>query len=36
MLVMQAYPWWSLAMFTLDLLVVYGLVVYGGRRLRPT
>jgi hypothetical protein len=31
---MQAYPWWSLAMFTLDLLVVYGLVVYGGRRLR--
>lgn len=34
MLVMQAYPFWSLAMFTLDLLVVYGLVVYGGRRLR--
>lgn len=34
LLIMQAYPWWSLAMFTLDLLVVYALVVYGGRRLQ--
>lgn len=34
LMVMQAYPFWSLAMFTLDLLVVYGLVVYGGRRFR--
>ena len=34
LMIMQAYPWWSLAMFTLDLLVVYGLVVYGGRRVR--
>ncbi len=34
LLIMQAYPWWSLAMFTLDLLVVYGLVVHGARPLR--
>jgi hypothetical protein len=29
-----AYPFWSLAMFTVDLLIIYGLVAYGGRRLR--
>ena len=34
LMVMQAYPWWSLAMFTLDLVVVYGLVIYGGMRLQ--
>lgn len=27
-----AYPFLSLALFTLNLLVVYGLVAYGGRR----
>jgi hypothetical protein len=27
----QAYPWWSLALFALDLLVIYGLAVYGGQ-----
>jgi hypothetical protein len=32
---MQAYPLWSLAIFTVDLLVVYALVVYGTPRLRP-
>jgi hypothetical protein len=26
-----AYPWLSLAIFTLDILVIYGLVAYGGR-----
>jgi hypothetical protein len=28
-----AYPFWSLAMFTLDMLVIYALAVYGGREL---
>jgi len=35
LLFIQAYPWWALAMFTVDLLVVYALVVYGTPRLRP-
>jgi len=35
MLFMQAYPLWSLAIFAVDLLVVYALVVYGTPRLRP-
>jgi len=26
-----AYPWLSLAIFSLDVLVIYGLVAYGGR-----
>jgi hypothetical protein len=29
-----AYPWWSLAMFAVDVLIIYGLAVYGGARLR--
>jgi hypothetical protein len=29
-----AYPWWGLAMFSVDLLIIYGLAVYGGRRLK--
>jgi hypothetical protein len=29
-----AYPWWALAMFSVDLLIIYGLAVYGGSRLR--
>jgi len=29
---MQAYPWWSLAIFTIDILIIYGLVAYGGQR----
>jgi hypothetical protein len=32
LLSIPAYPLWSLAVFSLDVLVVYGLVVYGGRR----
>ncbi len=34
LMIMQAYPFWSMAIFTLDLLVVYALVVYGGPRLQ--
>ena len=35
MLLIQAYPFWSLALLSLDILVIYGLVVYGGRTYRP-
>jgi hypothetical protein len=28
---LPAYPFWSLALFTLDILIIYGLVAYGGR-----
>jgi hypothetical protein len=31
LLMIAAFPLWSLALFTLDLLIVYGLVVYGRR-----
>jgi hypothetical protein len=34
MLMIQAYPFWSLALLSLDILVMYGLVVYGGRTYR--
>jgi hypothetical protein len=27
----EAYPFWSLALFALDVLVIYGLVAYGRR-----
>jgi hypothetical protein len=29
-----AYPFWSLAIFSLDILAIYGLVAYGGRMAR--
>jgi hypothetical protein len=29
-----AYPFWSLAVFTVDILVIYGLAAYGGQRQR--
>jgi hypothetical protein len=29
-----AYPVWGLAMFSADMLIIYGLAVYGGKRLR--
>jgi hypothetical protein len=29
-----AYPLWSLVMFGVDVLIIYALAVYGGRRLR--
>ena len=31
LLMIPAYPFWSLAIFTLDILAMYGLVAYGGR-----
>lgn len=31
MLMMPAYPFWSLTLFTLDILAIYGLVAYGKR-----
>lgn len=31
LLFIPAYPFWSLTMFSLDILVIYGLVVYGKR-----
>lgn len=30
LLALPAYPLWSLAVFTVDLLVIYGLATYGG------
>jgi hypothetical protein len=32
LLMVQSYPIWSLTIFVLDVLVVYALAVYGGRR----
>jgi hypothetical protein len=31
LLSLPAYPFWSLAVFALDVMIVYGLAVYGGR-----
>ena len=31
---LHAQPWWSVCMFAIDVLVIYGLAVYGGRKLR--
>jgi len=30
----HANPWWAISMFALDILVIYGLAVYAGSRLR--
>jgi hypothetical protein len=35
LLFIPAYAYWSLALFAVDLLVIYGLVVHGGRTVRP-
>jgi hypothetical protein len=32
LLSIPAYPFWSLAIFTVDILVIYGLASYGGDR----
>ena len=32
LLAIPAYPFWSLAVFAIDILVIYGLVTYGGNR----
>jgi hypothetical protein len=29
-----AYPFWALTMFTIDILIIYGLVAYAGHKLR--
>jgi hypothetical protein len=34
LLFVPVYPWWAIAMFTLDVLIIYGLTVYAGKRLR--
>ena len=31
LLFIPAYPFWSLTLFTLDILVIYGLIAYGKR-----
>jgi hypothetical protein len=31
LLMLPAYPLWALALFTMDLLIIYGLVSYGSR-----
>jgi hypothetical protein len=31
LLMMPAYPFWSLCIFAVDILAIYGLVAYGGR-----
>jgi hypothetical protein len=31
LLFMPAYPFWSLCLFTLDILVIYGLIARGRR-----
>ena len=31
LLMIPAYPFWSLSLFTLDVLAIYGLVAYGER-----
>lgn len=33
LLSMPAYPFWSLAIFAIDILIIYGLAAYGGRPL---
>ena len=30
----DAYPWWSMAIFAIDILIIYGLAAYAGARLR--
>ena len=32
LLSLPAYPFWSLAVFAVDILVIYGLAAYGGDR----
>jgi hypothetical protein len=31
-----AYPFWSLALFSMDILIIYALSVYAGAKLRQT
>ena len=34
LLFLPAYPFWALAMFTLDVFIIYGLAVYSGVKVR--
>lgn len=36
LLSIPGYPFWSLAVFGIDLLIIYGLTVYGGQRSSAT
>jgi len=36
LLFIPAYPLWSLALFAIDLLIIYGLAAYGDRRPRAS
>lgn len=36
LLSIPGYPFWSLATFAIDILILYALVVYGGHHLRRT
>jgi hypothetical protein len=31
---LPAYPFWAMALFAVDILIIYGLSVYGGKRLK--
>lgn len=35
LLMIQAEPFWALALFATDVVAIYALAVYGGRRYRP-
>jgi hypothetical protein len=35
LLALPGYPFWSLAVFALDILIIYGLTTYGGRQTTP-
>jgi hypothetical protein len=32
LLMLPAYPWWAGMLFTLDILVIYGLIAHGARK----
>lgn len=32
LLALPGYPFWSLAIFAIDILIIYGLTTYGGRQ----
>jgi hypothetical protein len=34
LLFLPAYPLWAIAMFAVDIIIIYALAVYGGKRLR--
>jgi hypothetical protein len=33
---LSAYPLWAVTMFAIDVIIIYALTVYGGRRLKET